>query len=356
MQSKLDCVIKLPFALLIATSVALAGCGRGNDPAPPQDSAPSVRVMTVQSRNTIPEIQGIGTAMWRRETPLGFTTGGQIDRVLVNEGDRVARGQLLAVLRTAPVEAELSAAEAEARRAASDVARLDSLYAKGWVTKARVETARASAQASAAQVKARRFALETAKVIAPSGGVVLARLAEPTQVVAAGTPVVIIGEAKGGYVIRVPVNDRAAAALSIGAPATIRFEALGAAPLSGQIVEIGGKARATTGTFDVEISLPAAPGLRSGMIGMVSMVASGKTASPTIVVPAAAILSPRAGEALVYVIDGESKAQLRTVTLGQASDAGVEILGGLQDGERLALSGFERIKAGARVNPVARTP
>lgn len=336
--------------------LALAGCGAEPAQKLVSERAPAVRIATVRTEIKIPEIQGIGTAVWRRETPLGFTSGGQIARIFVNEGDRVQRGQLLAVLSTTPVEAELSAAVAEAARASSDAERLRGLYNQGWVTKPRYEAAQASAIASAAQVKARRFALETARVIAPSGGVVLARLAEPTQVVSAGTTVVIIGEAAGGYVMRVPVNDRAAAALTLGAPATIRFEALGAAPLQGRIVEIGGKARQSTGTFDVEIALPNVPGMRSGMIGTASMIAASRTAAPRVLIPAAALISPRAGEALVYVIDESNRARLRTVNIGETSDIGVEILAGLSGGERIALTGFDKIKEGSRVTPVPRAP
>jgi RND family efflux transporter MFP subunit len=352
----LNFVTSLRFAGLMIGVATLGGCKTVTDQKRTVEPAPAVRTAVVQAGSTISQIKGIGTAAWRRETPLGFTSGGQIARVFVNEGDRVQRGQLLAILSTTPVEAELAAALAEAGRAASDAERLRGLYSKGWVTKPRYESARASAQASAAQVKARRFALETAKVVAPSGGVVLARLAEPTQIVAAGTPVMIIGEAAGGYIIRVPVNDRAAAALRTGAPATVQFEALGSPTLRGRIVEIGGKARQATGTFDVEIALPSVAGLRSGMIGTVSMIAASRTANPRIVAPAAALISPRAGEALVYIIDATGLARLRKVTLGETTDAGVEIVSGLVGGERIALTGFDKIKDGSRVNPVTRAP
>lgn len=336
--------------------LALAGCGSSADQPPAARPIPAVRVAVIQSATSLPEIEGIGTAAWRRETPLGFTTGGQIARLFVNEGDRVRRGQLLAILSTTPVEADLAAAQAEARRAGSEVVRLETLYRQGWVTKARLEAAQAAALASSAQVNARRFALDTARVIAPSAGIVLARLAEPTQVVAAGTPVVIIGEASGGYVIRVPVNDRVAAALSIGAPAQVRFEALGPTPLTGRIAEIGGKARQTTGTFDVEIALPDEPRLRSGMIGSVSMLATNRDAVRRIIVPAAALIAPRADEALIYVVDGYDRVRLRKVAIGNTTDAGVEITSGLTGGERLVLTGFDRIKDGARVKPVMPTP
>lgn len=350
----LNLVRRSHLAVAVMTLVGLAGCGTPPANKSAADPVPAVSVAIVRAGADVSEIQGIGTAAWRRETPLGFTTGGQIAQVLVNEGERVRRSQLLAILSATPVEAELAVAQAEARRAASDADRLAGLYRDGWVTKARFETAQASAAVSAAQVKARRFALDTSKVIASSDGVVLSRLAEPTQVVAAGTPVVVIGEAAGGYVIRVPVNDRAAAALSIGAPARIRFEALGPDPLTGRIVEIGGKARQSTGTFDVEISLPADLRLRSGMIGMVSMTAAPQRGSSRVVIPANALIAPRAGEALVYVIDAKNIARLRKVIIGDTTDTGVEVISGVATGERVALTGFEKIKDGTRVAPVIR--
>lgn len=334
-------------SLILLALLSACGSGSGDIAEPP--SAPAVRVVAARSFLTAPAIQGVGTAAWRRETTLGFTTGGQIARLSVNEGDRVRRGQLLATLDVTTVQAELTAAEAEAKRAASQTSRIASLYGSGWVTKSQLEVVQAAAQSSAAQVKARRFALETARIVAPDDGIVLARLAEPRQIVAAGTPVLTVGESNGGYVIRVPLNDRAAAALVRGAPAQIRFEALDAKPLTGQVLEIGSKASQSTGTFEVEISLPPDPRIRSGMIGTVSIAAASRSERPKIVVPANAILSPRAGEALVYVVDNKSRARLRTVKTGETSDAGIEILSGLSGTEWLAVTGFESIKDGLPV-------
>jgi len=310
----------------------------------------------VQASSATVRLDAVGTAAWRQETPLGFTSGGRIASVLVNEGDRVRRGQLLATLDTTALQADLGAAEAEANRARAEARRMEQLFRGGWVTKPRLEAAQALARTTASQVEARGFALRTARVVAPSDGVVLARLGEPLQVIAAGSPVVVLGEAAGGYVLRVPVNDRIAARLSLGSPAEVTFEALGSQPLAGRIVEIGGKARQTTGTFDLEIALPQAPGLRSGMIGRVSLIPASAGPSIRLLVPALALQSPRAGEALVYVIDATNHARLRTVVLGETTDAGVEIKSGLKAGETIALSGFDQITDGSLIKPMKRTP
>ena len=341
--------IRLP--PLIITCALLTACGSPSPEAAAPANAPAVRTAIIKAQSNSTPIEMIGTAVWRQETPLGFTSDGQIARILVNEGDVVRAGQMLATLDTTPIAAELAAVQAEARRAQSDAARVDQLYRKGWVTKQRLESAQAGAQASAAQAQARRFALRTAQIVAPTSGVVLARLAEPTQVIAKGTPVLVIGEANPGYVMRAPVNDRIAAVLRVGMPATLRFEALASTPLQGRIVEIGGKARQTTGTFDVEFALPNVPGLRSGMIGTALLTSPDAAPSGKVIVPANAILSPRAGEALVYIVDAQSRARLRHVAIGETTDQGVEILSGVKAGDQVLLSGFDKIRDGARVSP-----
>ncbi len=339
---------------LVLAALALSGC-TGAEPKAPLAAKPlSVRIATVGAVDAAAEIQVVGTALWRVETPLGFTSAGQIVRITVNEGDRVRRGQLLAVLDTTPVQAELVAAEAEARRAASEAARLSVLFRQGWVTKARLEAAQAGAQSSAAAVKARRFALDTARIVAPSDGVVLARSAEPTQVVAAGMPVITLGEARAGFVFRAPLNDRLAAAVALGSPASVIFQALSGEAVQGRVQEVGGKANRATGTFDIEIALPSDVRIRSGMIGTARLMSAqgGATRKPQ--VPPAAIIAPRAGEALVYVLDAQNVVRLRKVRIGEATDSGVDVISGVGPGDRVALSGFDRLKDGTTVIPVAR--
>jgi RND family efflux transporter MFP subunit len=335
---------------MLAPLLLVAGCSDAPDQAQAAPKAIPVRVADIGTATNKGEINVIGTAAWRKETALGFTTDGQIDRILVNEGDRVGRGQLLAVLKTTPVAAELSAAEAEAARASGEYGRMQELFGQGWVTRQRLEAAEAASRSANAAVRARRFALDTARINAPSAGVILSRQAEPNQVVGEGTPILMLGEAGSGYVLRAPLNDRAAARLTVGLPAQVRFEALGA-PLEGKIVEIGAKADGTTGTFDIEIALPADPRIRSGMIGSATVVGAlgGEAAKPLL--PASALLSPRAGEAIIYVLGKNNRAVRRTVQIGEAGDGGVEVRSGLSAGEAVIVSNLDRLRDGALVTP-----
>lgn len=336
---------------LLAVLAILTGCAKPAEQVNSKAELIAVRVAEIGTAASQRTTSVIGTAVWRKETPLGFTSAGQIDRILVNEGDRVRPGQLLARLKTTPVNAELAVAQAQAARAAGELARVRTLFQKGWVTKQRLESAQADARSADAAVQARRFALDTARITAPSGGVILARLAEPNQVIGAAAPVLVLGEAGAGYVLRAPINDRIAAQLTPGLVATVRFEALGGVSLQGRIVEIGAKANSTTGTFDVEIALPSDPRLKSGMIGSAEIVGGGANLTPLVLVPASALIAPRAGEAIVFVLGADNRVQRRTIQIGEPGDLGVEIRGGLRAGETVIVTNLDRLRDGMQVAP-----
>jgi len=331
----------------------LAACGATE--APPAPKPLRVSVVTVGQEAAAPAIEAAGTAALRKEIPLGFTTPGQIARITVQEGDRVQRGQVLATLDTTSVGASLEAADAERDRAGAELNRLKQLYAQGWITKARLEAAEAAARSASANVSARRFSLQTARVVAPAGGIVLSRTAEPGQIIDAGMPVLTLGDATSGFVLRVLLADRDAVRVRAGIPAEVRFDALPGTVLTGPVIEVGGRSDRGTGAFTAEIALPADPRLRSGLVGRATILTPAAGASTRLVIPPTAIFAVRADEGFVYVVDAERKVRARQVALGPMSAAGAEILSGLNRGEKIAVSGLDRLQDGAQIDPAGAT-
>jgi len=330
----------------------LGACGQQTAPVAP--TVPQVRIAQVGGTTAPDTITATGTVAWRRETSLGFTSAGRIATVAVNEGDIVSPGQLLAALDSTTVAAGVSAARAERDRAAAEYARSAKLLEQGWVTRPRVDTARATLAAAEANVRSTGFQSRNAAIVAPGSGVVLARLTDAGQVVAAGTPVLIVGEASGGRVLRLPLADRDAARLRVGAPATVRLAAVDG-EMTGSVIEIGGRADRATGTFIVEIGLPNDPRLRAGQIGSVSIIASG-SGTPSLMVPPAAIFAPRAGQAFVFVADPSGKrVKLRRVSIGETTDSVIRVTGGLQRGEWVATSRLDRLADGMAIVPLRTT-
>ena len=332
---------------LLAPTALLAACGEAAPQAQPTEPLPvhAVQVGQAQDGETI---AATGTVHARRETVLAFTTPGRIAALTVDEGDRVRGGQLLASLDPARVGAAASSARAEARRRGADLGRLQSLYRQGWVTRTQLDAAEAAAQSAQAQVRATAFDVDAARVEAPGAGLVLRRHAEPGQIVMAGEPVVTLAEADEGFVLRVPLADRDLRRLSVGQPAAVRIGALGTPPLAGRIIEIGGRSDSATGTFEAEIALPMIEGLRSGLIGDAEIVAAGPATGTTIAVPPLAVFAARAGEGFVYVVRS-GRARARLVRLGTVDDRRVEVVAGLRPGERVIVTGIDRLRNGMPV-------
>ncbi len=296
-------------------------------------------------------IKASGTVRLRRETPFAFLADGRVRSVAVREGDRVRSGQLLASLDRTAIDASAVSADARARQATADLSRQRILLEQGWISKARVEAAEAAARAADADRTAARFTQRFSTIAAPADGVVLARLAEPGQMLSAGTPVLLVGEFASGFVLRVPLSAAAVAGLAEGAPAQVVFRDGAASPMAARVIEIAGRAEPRTGTFQVELALPADPALRSGLIADVELPAA-RSAAP-LMVPASAVFSARADEGFVWRYDpaaGEVVAAL--VTIGAVSDQGIEVFSGLAQGDLIVGAGVDRLIEGQRVKPV----
>lgn len=333
----------------------LAGCGSSDKEKAHQEEVFPVQTITVEPGNMMRTLNAVGSVRYRRETPLGFTTSGKVSTVRFDEGDFVRRGALLAALDTTSVGADLNVAEAERLRAAADFNRIAELYKEGWVTKPRYEAAQAAAKSAAARVTQARFSTGNAQIYAPSAGVILTRNVEPGQVVGAGTAAVILGQADQGFVFRVPVVDRDASKLRVGMSAEITLDAVESGPIIATISEIDGQASAATGAFTVQFSLPATAQLRAGQIGSASIkLPAGE--SSAIQIPASALFGVRAGEGLVYVVDAKTnRVETRNVMIDRLMDKDVIISGGLLRGDRVVVSGGEKLRKGAKVRPVAVT-
>ncbi len=312
----------------------------------------AVQAITVQPTNLIRTLNSVGTVRHRRETPLGFTTPGKVSSVRYDVGDYVKRGALIAALDTTVVGADLNVAMAQSNRADAEFSRIAALYKDGWVTKARYEAAQADAIASSARVSQAGFARGTAQLYAPSSGVVLARNAQPGQVVSAGTPAVILGQDNEGFVFRVPIIDSDASKLRVGMPGEISIESLGGTPIKATISEIDGRANEATGAFTVQFSLSPRSGVKSGQIGSVKIPLPA-AADGSLQIPASALFGVRTGEGLVYVIDPKSsRVETRNVAIERLTDGFVIVTGGIMPGETIVVSGTEKLRTGTKVSPV----
>ncbi|VAV88628.1 hypothetical protein MNBD_ALPHA04-1650 [hydrothermal vent metagenome] len=341
--------------LVLVGTLVVAACGQTEAEEQPEvrDPVPAATIV-VQPASQNEIITTAGTVRLRRETELGFTSPGKVAAVRYDEGDQVRRGAVLAALDTSNVSADLNTAKAERDRAEAEYARMQKLFADGWVTKARLEQAEASSRAAIARVESAGFANRTANIIAPSSGIILRRNIDAGQIVSAGMTALVLGETSKGFVLRVPLADRDASRIRVGMPASVTIAALGEDPIQAVVSEKDGRADERTGTFEVSFLLPSNGRLRSGQLGIVNIEVSREN-DGSIAVPATAIFGVRSGEGLVFVVDENNRVKQRSVIIGELTDDSLEISSGLIEGDVVVTRGVEKLQNGDEIKPIRTT-
>jgi RND family efflux transporter MFP subunit len=310
-------------------SILLAGCSSEATDSATASAGPIVEIIEVVHTSAAGTIRASGLVGYRREPALAFTAAGLIGSINVDSGDVVRRGQRLATLRRIGAGASVDEAAMASVNAERDLARAEDLYARGFVSEARLEDARL------AVARAR----DSSVLSAPADGVILRRAAEPSQTVAAGTPIFVLGETGSGIVVRAPVASNDAARIQVGDAVIVRTDG---APLEARVTRIGAKGDDLTGAFEVEVEVTAPEGLRSGMVAEVEIAArpsAGATAS--IIVPTLSLLDARADQGVVYVLDENSVARRRAVRTAGVTQAGVIVVEGLHPGDRVVAAGAD---------------
>jgi multidrug efflux system membrane fusion protein len=308
-----------------------------------------------------------GEVRARVEQPLAFQVGGRVARRLVDVGDRVARGQVLAELESqdldlqaGAVRAQLAAAQAEAQRASAERRRLEALGGDQLVSRSSVDAAIAADRAAAGQVRALQAQLGVAgnqagyaTLRAPDAGVVAMRHVEAGQVVAPGQVAFVLAvDAALEAVIALPESD--IDAYAVGQPVQVEAWSTPGRRFDGRIREIAPAADPATRTYAARIALPDAANGTLSLGQSVRVFAAGVDGdAPTI--PLAAVQQGDGDAAAVWVVDpGTRRLALRPVRLGTWGETRVPVIEGLSRGDIVVAAGGHLLRADQAVVPVDR--
>jgi RND family efflux transporter MFP subunit len=329
-------------ASLIA-ALTLSGCRTDTlEPLPP----PVVETTAVERVDSARDLRMSGTLEADRTTPLGFAVPGTVDAVLVEEGQTVRRGQVLARLTPVSFEHALGIAISQAERAEDVVRRLEPMHRNRTVADVKWVEANTSLDAARHAVEIARKNLADAVLRAPEDGVVARRFTEPGATAGPGVPAFHLVQTQVVRAIA-PVPENRIGRIRLGQAARVSVAAL-ARDFSGEIVEIGVLADPLTRTYPVEIAVPNDDGqLRVGMVVDIFLPLSGD--GPALVVPKEAVRIDERGAACVFVVDGDEKVERRRVEIAGFLGERTAVAAGLDEGERVVVSGTPMLADGATV-------
>ena len=409
----------LSVAALVITALFISSCGKSAKEAPKSSQPLTVAVAKAGPEDLSRDL--VMTAELRpfQEIEVMAKVAGYVKAMYVDIGDRVKKGQLLAVLEVPEMaddmarassalkgsEAEAARAKDELRRAQSlnDIAHLsytrlaevaakrpglvaqqeiDDAKSKDLATQAQVAAARSSVESAHQQIQVSRAALGRVKtmldytrVTAPFSGVVTKRFADVGAMIQAGTasqtqamPLVRLSDNSIFRVI-VPVPESAVPTVHVGQQVEVNLPTLNRS-FSGKVTRFATKVTASTRTMDTEIDVPNTNmTMVPGMYAEVRMNLDhrkGALAIPLSAVDLSASTSSQQSKdtgtapatsrtGKVMVVTPGNRIEIRTVALGLETANKIEVLTGLKDGDLVVIGGRSSLQAGQEVQPKVTT-
>ena len=328
--------------------------------------AQSVSVVTPGLTSVTGSITASGTIAARREMPVGIAgEGGRVVGVLVDAGDWVRAGQVLAVVdrsvqaqQIAGQAANIEVQRANARIAQANLDRALKLVERGFISKADVDRLTATRDAAVAQVRVASAELDQLRassarlnIIAPAAGLVLTRGVEPGQIVSPGSGVLFRIAKDGQFEMQARLAENDLARLAVGQSAEVTPVGT-IKPFIGQIWQLSPTIDAQTREGVARIALAYDRALRPGGFAS-AQIRSGSVTAP--ILPESAILSDQKGP-FVYVVDQGNKVIRRTVKTGDVTARGIVVAEGLTGSERVVLRAGGFLNPGDVVRPVTSGP
>jgi len=350
---------------VLAPGVFLTGgCGDGPREEPAAAETVSVPLYTVKLRELPTFTTAIGNFEPVSKVQLATRIMVHVKQVRVEAGDRVKAGQVLVELdqkdilsRQKQSQAMLASAKSQLANARSYYNRIKKLHDERSATdqdldnaRARLESAEAAVSAAEGQLSEAQANLNYSRLVSPFDGYVTAKTIEAGDLASPGAPLVTV-ERQDSMKIVAMVNERVVDRISVGQKAWVQTDVHGSARLPATVEAVIPSADPRTRTFQVKLVLGNPEGtLKSGMFARVFFQTG---TARTLAVPDSAVL--RKGQLTgLFTVDDNGRARLRWVRLGQAGAEMVEVLSGLEPGDKVVLSGHHLMREGQKVEEVAQ--
>ncbi|MER8367271.1 MULTISPECIES: efflux RND transporter periplasmic adaptor subunit [unclassified Mesorhizobium] len=337
-------------ALIIVAALGLAGCSQ--EKAEVTEIIRPVKVVEIAKASDTRQLSYSGSVRARTEMNLGFRINGKITERLVDIGDRVKPGDVLA--RIDPTDYELSVRSAQASLDAADRQvetveltrkRAEQLYAKNFAPKSQLEQATLAYNQAVATRDSARSQLAQAQnqvrytdLKADKNGIVTAVAADVGQVVGSGTPVVTVAiDGEKEVLIAVPETD--IAEFKPGKTVKAGFWSDEALTLDGKVREVAGSADPQSRTFAVRVSLPNDPRVLLGMTASIEAAADNR--QQLVSIPLAA-LAQKDSQSIVWTVDRNGgTVHAHPVKVAAFTPDGVSVADGLKPGDVVVAAGTQ---------------
>lgn len=353
------------YSVLFA-ALALAACGGQNANEGAADAAEGakteiearvpVEVATARRAPVTQAFQGTATLQAVATSEVVSKATGVVLQLLVEEGDAVKSGQLLAKLENDRQRLALRQARADLAKQESEYQRTQQMFERKLIANDAFDRARFDLEAVRARVAMQELELSYTEIRAPIGGVVSERMIRQGNLVQINQALFRIDDFDPLEAV-VNVPEREMQRIAAGQPVTMLVDAVPGEAFEGSVARVSPVVDAASGTFRVVAHFRDGENrLRSGMFGRLSVVHDVR--EEVLTVPRQALLAEDQ-DAAVYQIDSDGVARRQPVSLGYVSGGVAEIREGLEAGAVVVTLGQAGVRDGTKVqvlNPPAEVP
>lgn len=337
----------------VAALFALAGCGaKGETAASRKAGAPADTALlaaadlaTVARHDLAAGVPVSGTLTPGWQARVTAALDDVLQDVVVREGQRVGKGEVLAHFRLGSVEADAASARAQLRSATADWERQKNLLAEGAVSERDVETAEAGYRASQAQNEAAARRLGDATVRAPGAGVVTTRSVQTGDRVSMGDPLFVIADTRT-LEFEATVPSELVSHVKVGAAVLLTASGFPSGAIRGRVARVSNTADDATRQVKVYASVPNEDGRLVGNLYATGSIVV-RQAAGVLTVPSAAVRADGDGS-VAWVLGADGRLAKRTLRSGLRDEAHdlVQVLAGLAEGERVLVGPAEGLTGG----------
>ena len=355
------CTLPLTFAFLM---IGLFAC---EDRPPAREEEPQPRIAEVetkilQEQQWTETISSFGVVDAAKEIVITTDFSERVQKVYVDDGDRIQAGQPLIdldrrkqELRLTRYKTLLREAKATLANAQTNLKREEALFAGRNIPQSKLEgtqlalkTARARYEEALAAVQLGERELADRRIKSPASGQVVKRSAEEGETVSPGAALIVIQVVDAVRVITY-VTEKDINHLRLGSEAVVTTPAVKGRSYEARIESLGTKADPETGNFSVKLAIPNTEGLlRPGMTARVNL--QGLTYQNAILIPDSALVDRNRRRVAFKVEDGKA-VQIEPVVALSTIDL-VHVLSGFQDGDQIIVGGVENIVDGSPVKVI----
>ena len=309
---------------------------------------PKVLVARVEKSPALREVTMPGDVRAFLTVELTAKVSGYVSQLLVDKGDRVKKGQILARLSSPETDRQVDSARSTLSATLRLAQRARTLAPAGVMTRQELDNANAQLGVSRAEVRRTKSLQDYEIIRAPFDGVVTQRFVDPGALVSGSTaqPLLEISDASKLKVL-VYAGQDIAPFLKIGSEATITFPQIHGLSVPAKISRLSGSLDARSRSELIEFWLDNTGNLLPGLYAQVTMKAA---ATPLPIVPAEAIVSR--GEKLLAATVVDNKLHFVELVTGVNDGKSIEIRKGLKGGEIVALAIPSELAEGTPIQPV----